>query len=76
MTPTRTPLAEFCVLLSGWMEQLATPRVPDRLRLDLLELTGLLLLSLQSEDAAEMEAILARGDALFAAWRQRAGGQA
>jgi antibiotic biosynthesis monooxygenase (ABM) superfamily enzyme len=73
---TRTPLAEFCMLLSTWFDQLATPRVPDRLRLDLLELTGLLLVSLQNDDAAEMEAILARGDALFAAWRQRVGGQA
>jgi hypothetical protein len=73
---TRTPLAEFCVLLSTWMEQLSTPRVPDRLRLELLELTGLLLVSLESDDAAEMEAILARGDSIFRAWRQRAGGQA
>jgi hypothetical protein len=73
---TRTPLSEFCTLLSTWFEQLGTPRIPDRLRLDLLELTGLLLLSLRSEDAAEMETILARGDALFAAWRQRVGGQA
>jgi hypothetical protein len=73
---SRTPLAEFCVLLSAWMELLAAPRVPDRLRLDLLELTGLLLVALPSEDAAEMDAILARGDALFAAWRQRVGGQA
>jgi hypothetical protein len=73
---TRTPLAEFCVLLSTWMEQLSTPRVPDRLRLDLLELTGLLLVSLESDDASEMEAILARGDSIFRAWRQRVGGQA
>jgi hypothetical protein len=73
---TRTPLAEFCALLSTWFEQLATPRLPDRLRLDLLELTGLLLVSLQNDDAAEMDAILARGDALFAQWRQRVGGQA
>jgi hypothetical protein len=73
---TRTPLAEFCTLLSTWFDQLATPCVPDRLRLDLLELTGLLLVALPSDDAAEMEAILARGDALFAQWRQRVGGQA
>jgi hypothetical protein len=73
---TRTALAEFCVLLSTWFDQLATPRVPDRLRLELLELTGLLLMALPSDDAAEMEAILARGDALFATWRQRVGGQA
>jgi hypothetical protein len=73
---SQTPLAEFCTLLSKWMEQLATPRVPDRLRLDLLELTGLLLVALPGDDAAEMEAILARGDALFATWRQRVGGQA
>jgi hypothetical protein len=66
---TRTPLAEFCTLLSTWFDQLATPRLPDRLRLDLLELTGLLLLSLKNDDAAEMEAILAP-------WRQRVGGQA
>ena len=76
MTPTRTPLAEFCTLLATWFEQLGTPRVPDRLRLDLLELTGLLLVSLPGEDAAEMEAILARGDALFQAWRARVGGHA
>jgi hypothetical protein len=73
---TRTPLAEFCILLSTWLDRLATPCVPDRLRLDLLELTGLLLVSLESDDAAEMEAILARGDSIFRAWRQRAGGQA
>jgi hypothetical protein len=72
---TRTALAEFCMLLSTWFDQLATPRVPDRLRLDLLELTGLLLLSLES-DAADMEAILDRGDTLFQQWRQRVGGQA
>jgi len=73
---TQNPLAEFCLLLSTWFDQLAARRVPDRLRLDLLELTGLLLVSLAGEDAAEMEAILARGDALFASWRQRVGGQA
>jgi hypothetical protein len=73
---TRTALAEFCTLLATWFDQLATPRVPDRLRLDLLELTGLLLVALPSDDAADMEAILARGDALFAQWRARVGGQA
>jgi hypothetical protein len=73
---TRTPLAEFCVLLSTWLELLATPRVPDRLRFDLLELTGMLLVALPGDDAAEMDAILARGDAIFQAWRARVGGQA